>query len=55
MFLKEFVDGRTDACSNSFGLGAFSMLNFHRDLGAIPKGLGASLMYFKGNKPQNTS
>ena len=23
------------------------MLNFHRDFGAIPKGLGASLMYFK--------
>ena len=43
--MKEVLtDGRTPGCSNILGLGATSMLNFHRDLGAIILGLVACLM-----------
>ena len=38
-------DWQTDGLSNISGLGATSMLNFHRGLGAIFWGLGASNVF----------
>ena len=40
--MKVLMDRRMDRHSNSLGLGATSMLNSHRDLGATKIGLGVS-------------